>query len=192
MATKEVIIIGGPNGAGKTTAAVDLLPARLHIVEFVNADEIARGLSPFNPESVAVQAGRHMLQRIRTLVESNKSFAFETTCAGRSHVQMLQTCRAAGYFLTMLFLWLPSSDMALARVAHRVREGGHRIPDKVVVRRYGAGIRNMLHLYLPLVDTALVYDNSDRGGVLIAERRPGASLVIHDADRWKRIEELAR
>ena len=189
---KEVIVIGGPNGAGKTTAAADLLPLHLHISEFVNADEIARGLSPFNPDGTAVAAGRLMLDRIRYLIEANKSFSFETTCAARGHIRTLETCRAAGYLLTLLFLWLPSPEMALARVARRVAEGGHHIPNDVVRRRYAAGLRNMRHLYLPLVDTVLVYDNSDTGGILIAERRPGTPLVIHDAKRWRRIEEMTR
>src|SRR5215213_4217200 len=110
---KEVIVIGGPNGAGKTTTATDLLPRHLHLTEFVNADEIARGLSPFNPEGAAVAAGRIMLDRIRFLADSGESFAFETTCAGRGHIRTLKMCRSAGYSLTLLFLWLPSSDMAL-------------------------------------------------------------------------------
>jgi predicted ABC-type ATPase len=189
---KEVIVIGGPNGAGKTTAAADLLPRHLHINEFVNADEIARGLSPFNPDGTAVAAGRLMLDRIRYLIEVNESFSFETTCAGRGHIRTLEACRAAGYQLVLLFLWLPSAEAALARVARRVADGGHHIPNDVVRRRYAAGLQNMRHLYLPLVDTALVYDNSDTGGIVIAERRPGAPLVIHDAERWRRIEEMTR
>lgn len=185
---KEVIVIGGPNGAGKTTTAVDLLPRHLQIDEFVNADEIARGLSPFNPDGAAAAAGRVMLHRIRSLTESGKRFAFETTCAGRGHVRTLRMCHAAGYLVTLLFLWLPSPEAALDRVARRVAAGGHRIPRDIVLRRYTAGIRNMQRLYLPLADTALIYDNSDDGGVLIAERRPGKQLVIHDQGRWQRIE----
>jgi predicted ABC-type ATPase len=131
-----------------------------------------------------------MLDRIRFLTESGESFAFETTCAGRGHIRTLKMCRAAGYSLTLLFLWLPSSDMALARVARRVAAGGHHIPKHIVLRRYAAGIRNMRQHYLPLVDTALIYDNSDNGGVIIAERRPDAPFVIHDAKRWRRIEEM--
>jgi predicted ABC-type ATPase len=189
---KEVIVIGGPNGAGKTTIATDLLPRRLQVIEFVNADEIARGLSPFNADNTAVAAARLMLDRIEFLIESDQSFSFETTCAGRGHIRTLRRCRAAGYLLTLLFLWLPSPEMALARVARRVAAGGHRIPDNVVRRRYASGIRNMRRLYFPFVDTALVYDNSDAGGVLIAERRPGTAPVIHDSERWQRIEEMAR
>jgi predicted ABC-type ATPase len=186
---KELIVIGGPNGAGKTTAAADLLPRYLHLSEFVNADEIARGLSPFNPDGAAVAAGRIMLDRIRSLIETGNSFALETTCAGRGHLQTLKTARLASFRLTLLFLWLPSVEMALARVARRVAAGGHNIPKDVVRRRYTAGIRNMRQLYLPVVDTALIYDNADNGGVVIAERRPGQRLVIHDAARWRLIQE---
>jgi len=187
---REVIMLGGPNGAGKTTAAASLLPDALGIREFVNADEIARGLSPFNPEGTAVAAGRLMIERIQALARAGESFAFETTCAGRGHARLL--CRAAGYRLSLVFLWLPSAEAALARVAQRVREGGHGIPDDVVVRRYAAGLRNMRRLYLPLVDAALIYDNSGAGRVLIAERGLGASFVVHDPVRWALIEEATR
>jgi predicted ABC-type ATPase len=189
---KELIILGGPNGAGKTTAAPAILPGRLAIREFVNADEIARGLSPFNPDRAAVAAGRAMLERIRFLVDVGESFGLETTCAGRGHMRLLRQCRALGYRTTLVFLWLPSPKDALARVARRVRQGGHRIPDDVVVRRYRAGLRNMRHGYLPAVDDAIIYDNSDGGRVLIAERVAGAALLVHDRRRWAKIEKAAR
>jgi predicted ABC-type ATPase len=188
----EVIVLGGPNGAGKTTSAQRLLPQSLRILEFVNADEIARGLSPFNPEASAIEAGRLMLKRMHEFVRSSQSFAFETTCAGRGHTRMLRMCRAAGYRVTLLFLWLPSPEVAVARVARRVREGGHNIPPDVIERRYWAGIRNMRNLYLPLAHVALIVDNSDEGGGLIAEREPGGSLVIHDTAHWALIEEASR
>jgi predicted ABC-type ATPase len=189
---KDLIVLGGPNGAGKTTAAARLLPPALRVREFVNADEIARGLSPFNPEGSAFIAGRLMIQRIHALARSGEDFAFETTCSGRGHVRLLRTCRAAGYRLTLMFLWLPSAEMALERVARRVREGGHRVPDEVVVRRYEAGIRNMWHLYLPLVHVGLILDNSDGRGDLIARRQSDMSLLVYDPIRWKLIEEAAR
>jgi predicted ABC-type ATPase len=190
---KDVVIIGGPNGAGKTTSAFDLLPNWLEIREFVNADEIARGLSPFDPEASAFLAGRLMLSRIRTLTESEQSFAFETTCASRVHGPLLERMRAVGYRVTLLFLWLPSASAAMARVARRVREGGHRIAPEVIKRRYVSGLRNMRRLYLPLADIALIYDNSDGNHRrLIAEQRPGEAFIVHDQRRWKRIEEATR
>lgn len=189
---KEVIVLGGPNGAGKTTAAPSLLTKYLGIREFVNADEIARGLSPFNPEGSAVGAARLMIRRIRALSQAGESFSFETTCAGRRYLRLLQMCRESGYRLTLVFLWLSSPQAALARVAKRVRAGGHGIPDEVVVRRYSAGLRNMWHLYLPLVDVGLIYDNSDKGRVLIAEKTPETPLLVHDPKRWALIEEATR
>lgn len=188
---KDVVILGGPNGAGKTTAAKALLP-EIGIGEFVNADEIARGLSPYDAERAAVAAGRSMLERIRGLIAQGTSFAFETTCSGRTYLRLLQACKADGWQIALLFLWLPSPDMALARVARRVREGGHAIPEDVVVRRYRSGLSNMLRLYLPLADEASIYDNSDAGRVLIAERRSGSDLAVHDAGRWDAIERAAR
>ena len=169
-----------------------LLPNELGVVEFVNADEIARGLSPFDWERSAIAAGTAMIERIEELVRAQQSFAFETTCAGRRHVRLLKQCHDAGYRTTLLFLWLPSAQVALERVARRVRRGGHPIPDDVVVRRYAAGLRNMRHLYLPLVDIGLIYDNSDDGGELIAERRQDGTFLIHDGPRWKSIEESTR
>ncbi len=138
---KDVVILGGPNGAGKTTAAARLLPQALGIVEFVNADEIARGLSPFNPEGSAIMAGRIMIERMRALVRGDRNFAFETTCSGRSHLRMLQACRDADYRLTLVFFWLPFPDMAVERVSRRVSEGGHAIPHDVIVRRYTKGFK---------------------------------------------------
>jgi predicted ABC-type ATPase len=186
----DIVIIGGPNGAGKTTAAQLLVPRGLQISEFVNADEIARGLSPFNPERAALVAGRLMLERIRELIKNRQSFAFETTCAGRTHLAMLRRCKADGWRVTLVYLWLPSPQAALDRVARRVREGGHGIPNDVVVRRYWSGLANLQLLYLPLADVAVIYDNSDGHGTLIAERLPKSSLVIHDANRWAMIERV--
>jgi predicted ABC-type ATPase len=191
-AYKDVVMIGGPNGAGKTTIATTMLPKELRIREFVNADEIARGLSPFNPEGSARAAGRLMIKRIHELIERGESFAFETTCAGRAHARTLSRCRDAGYRLTLIFLWLPSVKEALGRVARRVAQGGHRIPKEVVVRRYAAGLKNLQRLYLPIADIAYIYDNTDEGGILIAERQPGRALVVCDDQRWRRILEANR
>jgi len=133
-----------------------------------------------------------MIERIHALAQAGENFTFETTCAGRGHARLLRQCRALGYRLTLVFLWLPSAEAALARVDRGVRQGGHNVPRDVVVRRYAAGLRNMRNVYLPLVDTALVVDNSDAGRVLIAERRPDAPLIVHDKVRWNHIEEATR
>ena len=186
---KDVIIIGGPNGAGKTTAANRLVQAALGSQEFLNADEIARGLSPFDPEGSAVAAARVMLRRIDELTVAGKSFAFETTCAGHWQMKLLRSCRTAGYRVTFIFLWLPSAQAALSRVEKRVANGGHRIPHDTVIRRYAAGLRNMRYGFVPLADVARIYDNSGSNPLLIAERRPGGELLVRDVARWKLIEE---
>ena len=185
MSARDIVVLGGPNGAGKTPAARVLLPGALGIREFVNADEIARGLSPFNETSVAVTAGRLMIERMRHLVQTGESFAFETTCAGLGHIELLRRCRAQGWRVTLLYLWLPSPQAAIDRVARRVQEGGHDIPADVIVRRYWKGLANMQRSYLPLADVAAIYDNSDVARILIAERELGASLEIRDSGRWE-------
>jgi predicted ABC-type ATPase len=189
---KDIIVLGGPNGAGKTTAARELLPHGLGIREFVNADEIARGLSPFNETGAALAAGRLMIDRMRWLARIGESFAFETTCAGRGHAEFLERCRADGWRVTLLFLWLPSPQAAIERVARRVREGGHDIPADVIVRRYWKGISNMRNLYLPLANVAAIYDNGDREQLLVAERKFGMPLLVYDHDSWTRIERAIR
>jgi predicted ABC-type ATPase len=167
---------------------------RLQIHEFVNADEIARGLSPFDPEgtATATAAARLMLERIQTLVRSGASFAFETTCAGRAHARWLRECRSQGWRVTLLFLWLPTPEAALERVARRVREGGHSIPREAVIRRWKTGAGNMRDIYLPLSDIAMIYDNSDAGRVLIAERALDVPLVVYDTVRWQMIEKASK
>jgi predicted ABC-type ATPase len=189
---KDVLVIGGPNGAGKTTTANRLLPTTLGLREFLNADEIARGLSPFDPEANAVPAGRIMIDRIDRLVAAGKSFAFETTCAGHRQAKLLRSCRTAGYRVTFIFLWLPSSQAAMARVAQRVARGGHHIPEDVIHRRYAAGLYNMRHAFLPLADIALIYDNSIEPPLLIGEKRSGVPFTVRNAARWKLIEDATR
>lgn len=142
----HIVVLAGPNGAGKSTIAPQLLHGLLGMTEFVNADTIARGLSAFDPQSVALQAGRIMLQRIRELAGSRASFAFESTLASRTIEGFLREQIAVGYAVHLLFLWLPSPELAVARVAERVRTGGHHVPDDVVRRRYNRGLRNLLGL----------------------------------------------
>ena len=182
---KELVVLGGPNGAGKTTAAQIVIPRKLDIAEFINADEIARGLSPFNPDGAALAAGRLMLQRMRNLASGEQSFAIETTCSGRGHLNFLRQCKNAGWRIIFVFLWLPSPQIALDRVARRVAAGGHAVQPEIVVRRYWSGLRNMYSSYLPLADVAAVYDNGGDEPILIAERITGADLTVHDPECWK-------
>lgn len=188
---KDVFVFGGPNGAGKTTIAQRILPTHLGIRQFANADEIARGISPFDPEGAEIAAARLLLHRIHALARSGESFAFETTCAGRGHARLLRQCRDMGYRITLIFLWLPSPQAALARVARRVSQGGHDVAPDVVVRRFWSGIRNLRRLYLPLADVGLICDNADEGRVLIAEKLRG-NLRVLDPPRWRMIEEVTR
>jgi predicted ABC-type ATPase len=187
---KEIVVLGGPNGAGKTTAAKELLPGRIAIREFVNADEIARGLSPFNPEDAALAAARIMIERMRHLVDEGRSFAFETTCSGHGHAHFLRRCKEKGWRITLLYLWLPTPKDALARVARRVSAGGHGIPTEVVIRRYWAGLANLHGLYLPLADVAAIYDNSDAGRRPVAERTSDKNLIVHDKAIWTMMESM--
>lgn len=139
-----------------------VLPEVLNCEEFVNADEIAKGLSPFHPEEMAIEAGKLMLSRINTLLKQGKSFAIETTLATRSYKKLVDSARKQGYAITLLFFWLPSPEMAEMRVAARVISGGHDIPKDVIYRRYWSGLRNLFDIYVPIVDYWSLYDNSDR------------------------------
>ncbi len=161
MKSPVLYIIAGCNGAGKTTASYSILPELLNCKEFVNADEIAKGLSPFNPESVAIEAGKLMLGRIRELLSQRKTFAIETTLATRSYAGLVKEAQSLGYRVVLLFFWLPSPDMAMERVAKRVREGGHNIPQETIVRRYWLGLQNFFELFIPLVDSWMLFDNVD-------------------------------
>jgi len=164
----NLYIIAGCNGAGKTTASFTVLPEILDCNEFVNADSIAAGLSPFNPESVAMEAGRLMLQRIDQLKSEQVDFAFETTLAARSYVPFIKSSRETGYRVTLLYFWLSSPAVAKERVVRRVSKGGHNIPADVIVRRYFAGIRDLINLYLPLCDNWVVINNLGNCPELIA------------------------
>ena len=187
---KDIVILGGPNGAGKTTAASVLVPDFFQSYVFLNADEIARGISPLNPESAALAAGRVLIERMRKLIGDGRSFAIETTCSGKSYLPMLRDCKANGWTMTLYYFWLRSPEDSIVRVAKRISEGGHHIPAEVIYRRFKTGLWNMRNLYLPLADTAAIYDNSGKRRVLIAEREFGSPLVIHDQARWSDIEEL--
>jgi len=159
--TKNLYIISGCNGAGKTTASYTVLPEILNCREFVNADEIARGLSPFNPNSVAIEAGKLMLQRIENLLGRNKTFSLETTLATRSYVNLVRRAQKQGYRVSLLYFWLNSPELAMKRVAERVSKGGHDIPQETIKRRYAAGINNLFKLFMPIVDYWAIFDNSE-------------------------------
>ncbi|RKS00591.1 putative ABC-type ATPase [Flavobacterium sp. 102] len=167
---KNLYIIAGCNGAGKTTASFTILPEILDCKEFVNADEIAKGLSPFQPEKVSFEAGRIMLHRINELFELNQNFAFETTLATKSYKSKVIKAQKQGYTVTLLFFWLQNVELAIERVKTRVQEGGHNIPTEVIKRRYRNGIINLFDIYLPLVNEAMIFDNSEGKPVLIAEK----------------------
>ena len=160
MSEKKIVIIAGPNGAGKTTFAREFLPNEAGCPIFVNADLIAAGLSPFQPELAAVKAGRLMLKEIHEYVRIGSSFAFETTLSGRTYTRMIPGWQAAGYHVKLFFLTLPSAEMAIARVAERVRQGGHNVLPEVIRRRFAAGRTNFDRLYRDLVDAWALYDNS--------------------------------
>mgnify|MGYP000241409390 FL=1 len=164
-------IIGGCNGAGKTTASFTVLPDLLNCYEFVNADEIAKGLSPFRPESVAIEAGRLMLHRIDELMNQRVDFAFETTLAASLHLRTIAKAQALGYRVHLLFFWLESVELAQQRVQSRVNEGGHSIHVDVVNRRYKRGIVNLFQKYWNRMDRAWIIDGSKGNFNLIAERK---------------------
>jgi predicted ABC-type ATPase len=188
-----VIVIAGPNGAGKSTTAPALLRDTLQVSEFVNADTIAGGLSAFRPDSVAIAAGRAMLERIRQLAKAQVDFAFETTLASRSFAPWLARLKRSGYHVHVLFLWLESADLAVNRVAARVRLGGHDVPEGTVRRRYQRGLRNFFGLYLPLVDSWQVFDNSRAGRPqLVASGQRDRAEQVADALLWQRITEAYR
>ena len=158
---KRILIIAGPNGAGKTTFARAFLPHEAACPVFVNADLIAAGIAPFDPEAAAIRAARLMLQEIRRHVEARDTFAFETTLAGRGYARMIPQWRKAGYHVKIIFLSLKSPEHAIARVALRVKQGGHDIPENVIRRRCRAGLANFRNVYAPLVDAWVLYDNSN-------------------------------
>jgi predicted ABC-type ATPase len=165
---KRILILAGPNGAGKTTFAREFLVSEVSCPAFVNADLIAAGLSPFDPARAALRAGRLMLELIAEHIARGESFAFETTLAGRNFARTIVEWRSAGYHVSLIFLLLPSPDLAIERVAERVRQGGHPVADDVVRRRFSRGLELFETLYKPLVDIWMLYDNAGDAPILIA------------------------
>ena len=180
----KLYIIAGCNGAGKTTASFTILPEVLGCKEFINADEIAKGLSPFQPESVAMQAGRIMQARMDELLQKGETFAFETTLATKSYKQKIEWAQVNGYEVTLLFFWLDSPNMAKKRVAQRVAEGGHSIPTETIERRYHNGIANLFAIYMDMVDICYIFDNSGGRKELIAQKERDKGIVIYNNDKF--------
>jgi predicted ABC-type ATPase len=184
----NLYVIGGANGAGKTTVALTVLPRFLQVFEYVNADAIAAGLSPLNPEMMAMQAGRLMLERLQSLAEAGVDFAFETTLAARTFAQFLNACKARGYTINLIYLWLSSPNLAVERVARRVASGGHNIPEDVVRRRYGRGLKNLRELYLPMADGWMLFNNSGESFLPVAKRLIYEELRIYDELIWQQVQ----
>lgn len=188
MEDKNLYIIAGCNGAGKTTASYTILPEIIECKEFVNADEIAKGLSPFQPEKVALEAGRIMIGRINELLDENESFAFETTLSAKGYRNKIIKAKKQGYTVTLLFFWLNNVELAKERVKIRVQEGGHNIPEKVIERRYSKGIKNLFDIYLELVDGTLIFDNSYGKHELIAQKIERDDISIFDEQKYNRLK----
>ena len=187
----NLYIIAGCNGAGKTTASYTVLPEMLHCKEFVNADEIAKGLSPFQPETVSFQAGRIMLQRIDELIKSNADFAFETTLTTLSYRQTINAAKRKGYNITLLFFWLNDVKLAIERVKTRVAEGGHNIPEETIIRRYNKGVQNLLTIFVDLCDYWLVIDNSNTPYFFIAKGNERQVITVFNNEKWEQIKNKA-
>jgi predicted ABC-type ATPase len=184
----NLYIIAGCNGAGKTTASMTVLPEILNCYEFVNADEIARGLSPFQPEKVAIEAGRIMLNRLNQLVGSGVDFAFETTLATRSYVSFIEKAKIKGYTVILVFIYLKSMQLAKKRVNQRVISGGHNIPIDVIERRYESGLKNFQNLYLPISDQWYCFDNTKDNPYIVAEGNILTGETIFDNQVWSSIK----
>ena len=192
MQNKYLYIIAGCNGAGKTTASYTVLPEILECKEFVNADEIARGLSPFNPDGMAVAAGRLMLQRIENLLAAKETFSIETTLATRSYVNLVHRAQAKGYHVSLLFFWLRSPELAVFRVAERVAKGGHNIPEQIIRRRYVSGIKNFFRLYKDVVDLWEIWDNTQSPRCLIASGTKNQGTIIKEELLFTKIQSYER
>jgi predicted ABC-type ATPase len=186
--SKNLYIIAGCNGAGKTTASFTILPEILDCKEFVNADEIAKGLSPFQPEKVSFEAGRIMIKRVNELLLMNVNFAFETTLATKSYKSKVVDAQKKNYTVTLLFFWLQNIDLAIERVKTRVLEGGHNIENEVIRRRYKNGIKNLFEIYLSIVDEVMIFDNSAGKPELIAEKTLESEVRIINEIKFNKLK----
>lgn len=186
----RLYILSGCNGSGKTTASYTLLPELLECSEFVNSDEFAKSLSPFNPSDASVSASRYMLMKIRYLLNRRTDFSIETTLATRSLVGIIEEARSLGYYVTVLYLWLKTPEMAIKRVADRVAAGGHRIPEDVIRRRYSMGIRYLFDTYIPICDRWVLADNTQSPFIVVAEGNKDG-INIKDEEKYNIIKEIA-
>ncbi|MBI3618145.1 MAG: zeta toxin family protein [Candidatus Omnitrophica bacterium] len=191
MKIKNVYIIAGPNGSGKTTFAREFLPGYARCPNFVNADLIAQGLSPFSPAAAAIKSGRLVLEEIRRFAHKHAEFGFETTLSGRSYVNLFRALRAQGYRLHLFFLWIPGADLAVTRIKDRVAEGGHHVPAQDVRRRFSRSIVNFFTLYEPLLDSWMFFNNAGAVPALIAKRKNGQAEII-DGRLFQEIKENVR
>ncbi|MCE9532697.1 MAG: zeta toxin family protein [Planctomycetes bacterium] len=191
LASPSVLAFAGCNGAGKSTSAEVMLPSYAGIETFVNADIIARGLSAFNPEGMAISAARLMLARLEELAAKRANFAFETTLSGKTYVPWLKDLRSQGYRFHLMYMWLDSPELAIRRVAERVSKGGHHIPEETIRRRYVASIRNFFNLYRPIADYWRLYDNSSESSyVLVASGCDTRETILHH-EIWAQVVRSA-
>ncbi len=185
-----IYLIAGCNGAGKTTFAREFLPREANCLRFLNADEIARGLSPLAPSAGAVKAARLLLSEVRHAIRSRQTFGLETTLSGRTYVRLLTNARNRGYAIRLYFLWLPASSVAIRRVRERVRKGGHSVPVADIRRRYARGLVNLVHHYLPLAHEWSIFDNGGPEPRLLADGGGGHTRVMDEA-LFRRIHSVA-
>ncbi len=184
----HLYVIAGPNGAGKTTFARKFLPEYRECLEFVNADLIAGGISPFAPDKAAVQAGRIMLEQIHLLGNRGADFGFETTLSGKTHLKLFYDLKKKGYHIYLFFLWVNNIDIALLRIEKRVRNGGHSVPEATVKRRFEKSLFNFFNLYQPIVDSWAMFDNSQEVPRMVAFEESGF-LEIIDPDLFDRLSK---
>ena len=189
---KKILMLAGPNGAGKTTMMRELIETSEILYEFINADEIAKSLAPLHPETMALTASKLMIKRLQELLKEEKSFAFETTGAGTNFLKHLDHAKEKGYEVNLFFLWLSSPEQAIRRVAQRVRQGGHFIPEEVVRRRYFSGLSNLISSYVSIANRVLILDNSsDKAMRVVAREKESHTLEIMDDLIWEKIEVAA-
>lgn len=188
----KLFIIAGCNGAGKTTASYTILPEILDCVEYVNADEIARGLSPFNPGLAQIRASKIMIDRIQELIEKHATFGIETTLSTKALARIVVQAQNAGYQVTVVFMWLSLPELAIERVSLRVKSGGHNVPVDTIRRRYGMGIDNMFKVYIPICDYWVIIDNSGKAAQIVAEGGTRIVTKIHHKVIYKKILDYER